>query len=116
MKKLLVIITKAPYGTTAAAEGFRAAIGLAGMDINTTIVLINDAVFAALKGQNPKAIGMKALSEVIESAREYGARTLVDSESLRKRGIEKDELVNIEIIDTEGLADLVHEVNAAIRF
>jgi len=116
MKKVLIIITKAPYGTSAAAEGFRAAIGIAGMDVDTTIVLTDDAVFAALKGQNPEALGMKALSEVIESAKEYGARTLVDSESLRKRGIERDELVNVEIIDTEGFADLVHDVDGAIRF
>ena len=38
MKKVLIIITKAPYGTSAAAEGFRAAIGIAGMDVDTTIV------------------------------------------------------------------------------
>jgi len=116
MKKLLVMITKAPYGTAATAEGFRVAIGLAGMGIDTTIVLTDDAVFAALKGQNPKTIGMKPLNEVIESAIEYGARTLVDSESLRKRGIEKNELVSIEVIDTQGLADLLHGVDAAIRF
>lgn len=116
MRKLMFMITKAPYGTMSAGEGFRAAIAFAGMDIDTTIVLIDDGVFSALMEQKAGAIGMKSLAEAIESAREYGARTLVHAESLARRGIERHELVDIETIDTQGLADLIRETDATIKF
>lgn len=116
MRKLLLIIRNAPYGTANVGEGLRAAIALAGMDMDTTVVLMDDAVFAALKGQEAEAIGMNSLGEVIESAKKYGAKPYVHSESLQQRSIDKDDLINVEIIDTVSVANLIHEADATITF
>ena len=116
MRKVMVLIRSAPHGTTNVGEGLRAAIALAGMDIETTVVLMDDAVFAALKGQAPDAIGATSLDESILNAKEFGAKLVIHEESLQQRGIGKDELLEVETVGTEKIAELAHEVDATITF
>jgi sulfur relay (sulfurtransferase) DsrF/TusC family protein len=116
MRRIVVLVRSPPYGTTNVGEGLRAAIALAGMDIETTIVLMEDAVFAALGGQVPDAIGATSLDESILRAREFGAKLVVHIESLQERGIRKDELLDVETIGTDGIIELVHEVDATLTF
>jgi tRNA 2-thiouridine synthesizing protein C len=116
MKRVLVLIRSAPHGTTNVGEGLRAGIALAGMDVETTIVLMDDAVFTALKGQVPNAIGATSLDESISNAKQFGARLVVHLESLQQRGIGKDELLDVETVRTETIAELAHGVDATITF
>ena len=120
MKRLLIVIDKAPkvrhHCGTIVGEGLRAAIGLAGMDIDTTVVLVNDAVLATLKEQNAQPTGMKDLDEFIKNAREFGLKTYVHLESAEKRGIHQNQLTGFGTVNTEGLTQLVHEIDATITF
>jgi len=116
MRRVMVLIRSVPHGTTNVGEGLRAAIAFAGMDIETKIVLMDDAVFAAVKGQVPDAIGATSLDESILNAKEFGATLVVHVESLQQRGIGKDELLEVETIGTEKIAELAHEVDATITF
>ena len=116
VRKIMILIRSPPHGSTNVGEGLRAAIALAGMDIETTIVLMDDAVFAALKGQAPDAIGTTSLDESIVNASEFGAKLVVHTESLQERGIRKDELLDVETIATGRIAELVHEVDATVTF
>ena len=116
MRKIIVLIRSAPHGTTNAGEGLRAAIALAGMDLQTVIVLADDAVFAALKGQAPDANATVGLDESILNAKQFGSRLIVHAESLQQRGIGKDELLDVETLGTGEIAELAHEVDATITF
>lgn len=116
MKRIMVLIRSAPHGTTNVGEGLRAGIALAGMDLETTIVLMNDAVFASLKGQDPNAIGTTPLDDSILNAKQFGARLIVHQESMRQRGLSKDDLMEVEIVGTEGIVELANEVDATITF
>jgi tRNA 2-thiouridine synthesizing protein C len=116
MRRVMVLIRSAPHGTTNVGEGLRAAIALAGMDVETTIVLMDDGVFAAMRGQIPDAIGTTSLDESILNAKQFGARLVVHAESLTRRGIRRDELFDVETIATEKIAELAHEVDATITF
>jgi tRNA 2-thiouridine synthesizing protein C len=117
LKKLLVIVKTAPYGSTHLGEGLRAAIALAGMDIETTILLTQDAVFAAVKEQIPDIIGMASLAEGLKNAKNFGARILLHSESLQERGLTVEELgFNIETVTTEKIPDLIHDAAATVTF
>jgi len=116
MRKIMVLIRSPPHGSTNVGEGLRAAIALAGMDLQTIIVLANDAVFAALKGQAPDAIEIVGLDESILNAKQFGARLVVHAESLEQRGVGKDELLDVETLGTEEIAELAHEVDATITF
>jgi len=120
MKRLLIVIDKAPsirhHCGTIVGEGLRAALGLAGMDIDTTVVFVNDAVLAVLKEQNAQPTGLKDLDEFIRDAREFGLKTYVHLESAEKRGLHEAQLADFGTINTEGLAQLVHETDATITF
>jgi sulfur relay (sulfurtransferase) DsrF/TusC family protein len=116
MRKIMVLIRSPPHGSTNVGEGLRAGIALAGMDVETTIVLMDDAVFAAVRGQVTDVIGATSLDESIMNAKEFGAKLLVHAESLRERGIEEDELLDIETVGTEQVAALSHEVDCSITF
>jgi len=114
MKRLLIIIDKAPNVGhrcgTIVGEGFRAAVGLAGMDIDTTVVLVNDAVFTVLREPSPAGTGMKDLDQFMKDAEEFGLKVQVHLESAHKRGITDDQLAGFETLNTERLTQLVHEV------
>ena len=112
----MVLIRSAPHGTTNVGEGLRAAVALVGMDLETIIVLMDDAVFTSLKGQVPDAIGTTSLEESIVNAKQFGAKLVVHSESLQQRGIGKNDLLEVETIGTEKIAELAHEVDATITF
>ena len=72
--------------------------------------------FAALRGQVPGAIEATSLDESILNAKESGAKLVIHEESLQQRGIGKDELLEVETVGTEKIAEFVHEVDAAITF
>lgn len=116
VRTITIIINKAPYGTTTVGEGLRAAIALAGMDILTKVVLTDDAVYAALKQQNADTIKATPLHGALKNAKEFGARTYVHLQSVEERGISRDELMDIETVDTAGLAKMIEEADATITF
>ena len=120
MKQLLIIIDKGPSighrCGTIIGEGLRAAVGLAGMDIETTVVLVGDAVFTILKEQSLGGTGMKDLDQFMKDAEEFGLKVQVHLESAQKRGIPADLLARFETLSKERLSQLVHEVNATITF
>jgi len=116
MRKTMVLIRSAPHGTTNVGEGLRAATALAGMDLQTIIVLADDAVFAALKGQSPDANTTVDLDNSIINAKRFGSRLIVHAESLQQRGVGKNELLDVETLGTGEIAELAHEVDATITF
>jgi len=116
MRLITIIINKAPYGTTTLGEGLRAAIALAGMDIRTKIILTDDAVYAALRQQDPSAIKAAPLHEALANAKEFGAETYVHIESMEQRGIGIEEIVDIQSVDTAGLARMVEQAEATLTF
>ena len=116
MQKLVILLRSSPYGTTNFGEGLRAAIAFAGMDIDTTILLMDDAVYSTMRNQNPAVIGMSSLEEAFRSASEFGARIIVHSEALMKRGIAESEIVGVKKVKTQNIAELVHDADATIIF
>lgn len=101
---------------TIVSEGLRAAIGLAGTDIDTTVVLVNDAVLTVIKEQNAQATEMKDLGKFLKDAPEFGLKILVHLESAKKRGIRDDQLTGFSTVNTEQLIQLVHEADGTITF
>lgn len=112
----MVVVTKVPYGTSLVAEGFRCAIGCAGMDIKTTLVLIDDGVFAALKGQDPSAIAMKSMGEAMAGADSFGVELLVCKESLDERGVQPGRLVGGKLASLDEIAAAMEASDGVIRF
>jgi tRNA 2-thiouridine synthesizing protein C len=116
VKKILIVVNSPPYGSTNAGEGIRVAVALAGMDLDTTVLLIGDGVFAALKNQTPEAIGAASLKEGLSNAHEFGARIVAHEESLSERGISKDQLLEVDLVNNESVSRLIHEADSSITF
>ncbi|HIE33781.1 MAG TPA: hypothetical protein EYP86_01410 [Candidatus Altiarchaeales archaeon] len=115
-KKVLVLIKEGPYGTFFAGEAFRFGISCSTMGLETSIVLLEDGVYAALKGQSPEEINMKSLEMAFSSVKDAGMNLYVDSESLERRGISRDRIIDADVVDNEGLRELIDESDVVSIF
>ena len=115
-KKVLILIRTSPYGMATAGEGFRAIIGLAGMEVKTHAVLVDDGVFIAHKGQNPDALEMHKLEDTYAQVGDFGAKLYVHLASLTQRGLLKEDCIPVEFIDDDKLRELISEVDHVITF
>jgi sulfur relay (sulfurtransferase) DsrF/TusC family protein len=115
-KDILIIIRHGPYGGFHAAEGLRHANGAISLGFRPIVVLIDDGVYLAKNGQNPGQSEWLTLSETLEEIVARGlyekkdapAEFYVEKESLLKRGLETEELVeSLEVIDRKGVSHLM---------
>jgi tRNA 2-thiouridine synthesizing protein C len=116
MKNVLILATKVPYGTVFSVEGFLAAMAIASMDIPTDLVLIDEGIYCGLKGQKPEGIGHLPIDQAFGGATEFNIKLYVHKESLDKYGLDKDKLVDAELLDTQKLKTMVKEAQAIITF
>ena len=116
MKNVLILARTAPYGSVLCAEAFLAGIALKSMDMDANMVLINDGVFAAMKGQKTELIGYKSIEEAIEGAPDFGLPIYIHSEAVQERGIHTSQLIPLKTIDNTVLKDMVKKADAIITF
>ncbi|RKY99335.1 MAG: hypothetical protein DRQ10_06350 [Candidatus Hydrothermota bacterium] len=113
----LVLINGAPYGTATPAEAYRTAIGLGGMGVDTAVVLVEDGVWVAVKGHNPKVIDMQDLSQAFGALNQFDVKLYVLKEALEERGISENELIkNDGIITMEDLKKMIKEAKCVLTF
>ena len=116
MDEVVVLVSKPPYGTSLAAEAFRYAIGLASMDIRTTMALVEDGVFCVSKGQDPRQLDMKPLGLSFAGLGEFGVRLVVLGEAAAERGLGQEDLIAGETVSLAQLASLLEQAGAVVRF
>jgi len=116
MKKVLIFSRSAPYGNVLCAESFLAGIALKSMDMDVKLILMNDGVFAALKGQKPELIGHKSVEEALEGASDFDLPVYIYSDSIQERGIDVSQVIPFEIIGTGVLKDMVKTADAILNF
>ena len=98
MNTNLIIFRQAPYGTSYTGEGIRVLSSLGAFEVGCSVLFIDDGVFSLMKNQNPEALEMKSLGKVLESLLEFGVQDiLVSTESLNQRGIQKEELIDVDV-------------------
>ncbi len=117
MEKVLVLIRSCPYGTVLNGEAFRACIGLAACEMQVEAVLLDDGIYAALKNQRPKKIGMLSLGQAyadIEST--FDVPLYVHAESLGERGITGEEIIASKQITTDGIRQKITEAKTVLTF
>jgi len=125
MKKVLVIVTKAPYGR----EDSFGAILLAGTgpaaEMSTKVVFTGDGVHNSVKNQNPtgyfklgeKELGLPSIEQLIRDFSQVGVEFYALEKDLEARGVEETELVEaVKPITEHKLANLILEANTALVF
>ncbi|WP_366922681.1 DsrE family protein [Metallumcola ferriviriculae] len=116
MDKMLLFLKSAPYGSAAAVEAFRLAIGGPSLDVETVVVLADDGVFCVLPEQDPQDIEMKSLGQAYANLPDFDARLVVLDESLQERNIDAGDIIAGEVITRKQLDQLIAETEAVIKF
>ncbi len=109
VKRFLYINRKAPYGTIYALETLEKVLVAAAFEQDVSVVFMDDGVYQIKKGQSTEGIGMKNFSPTFRALDGYDVEKLyVEKESLDARGIsEEDLIVDVEIVTTKELSDLM---------
>jgi sulfur relay (sulfurtransferase) DsrF/TusC family protein len=115
-KDVLIVIRHGPYGGFQAAEGLRHANGAMSLGFRPIVVLVDDGVYLAKADQDPGQSNWLALSGTLEEIVARGlyekkdapAEFYVENESLSKRGLDPEELVeNMELVDHQKVSSLM---------
>lgn len=113
---ILVVIRKGPYGGFQAAEGLRHANGAISLGFRPIVVLVDDGVYLARTDQNPGDSPWLSLGETLEEIVARGlyekkddpAEFYIDKESLEKRGLDPENLVeDLEPVDHRKVSELL---------
>ncbi len=116
MEKALFLVRSAPYGTASSGEAYRAIIGLGGLGLPTTVVLLCDGVFNAVKGQEPADLDMQPIEKAYESISEFDVSLYILDKSIDERELNKEGLIEAEIIDCDKLKQLIDDHDCVISF
>jgi len=116
--KVIFLFRKAPYGSVNDVEGFRLCTAFAAMEIDTNAIFIDDGVFVALRGQDPKGIGLPPIDAAYKKLVSLNVKLYILEEALKERGISKENLIDIEykLINRSELAKLISESDFTLSF
>ncbi|UCH18264.1 MAG: sulfurtransferase complex subunit TusC [Burkholderiales bacterium] len=118
MKKFMFVNRRPPYGSIYALESLEVVLITATFDQDVSLVFIDDGVYVLVKGQNTKAIGIKNHSPTYRALDGYDVEKLyVERESMQARGLtEADLLVDVEVLSSAEVADLMAEQDVVLTF
>ena len=118
MKKFMFVNRRAPYGSIYALESLEVVLITATFDQDVSLAFIDDGVYELVKGQNTKAIGVKNHSPTYRALDGYDVEKLyVEQESMQARGLtEADLLVDVEMLSSAQMADLMAEQDVVLSF
>jgi sulfur relay (sulfurtransferase) DsrF/TusC family protein len=111
-KPVLVLVHNKPFGKILAAEGWRAAVGMFGMDHTPQLLFIGDGVYGLMKDQDIMHIRM--FKSTFES---FDGRICASKKSLDERNISPDEIFeNVEVLEEEGVAKAFTDNEIVLTF
>ena len=118
IKKFLYVNRKAPYGTVYALESLEVVLIGAAFEQDVSMLFVDDGIYEITKGQNTDGIGMKNFSKTYRALEMYDVEKLyVDQRSLDERGLTTDDLlVDVEVITTEQIQDLMEDNDVVLSF
>lgn len=116
MKKVIILSTKPPYGSSISAEAFRAGLGLAFSEIQVNLILVGDGVYGAIKDQSPTKIQMKPISEIYNNITDYKINLFLLADSIQERKLQIEQLVKANIISCEELKKLITNADVVLTF
>ena len=118
MKKVAIVMRKAPYGSVYSAEGYRSIMGLGVFEMDVAVVFVDDGVYVLLKGQDPAKLDMKPLGDGFPMLSDFDVdKFYVHAESLSERGLVPDDLVmGVEVLDSAGISATLSDCDAVLPF
>ncbi|WP_163833220.1 sulfurtransferase complex subunit TusC [Spartinivicinus ruber] len=116
MKSVCIISQQSPYASPRAKEALDAVLVAATFDIPTTLVLLGDGVFQAIKAQAGEKIHQKHLGKQLAVLPMYDIETLyVSEQDLACRGIKPEQLMdNVHVLASQQLSHLIRQQDIVI--
>jgi len=117
-KNILIALMHGTYGHHDDCYG---AIQLANAIVakggDVTLFLRSDGVYFAMKGQDPKDLGLPNNLKEISDFLELGGKIKVDSDALASRGLEPEDLVDgLEIMECSKAIELIEQHEFCLTF
>ncbi len=111
-RKILILVNSRPYGKIVNFEGWRAAVGMFGMDHEPTLLFMGDGVYSLLKTADVVPFRMFKTTYL-----DFEGRILASKKSLEDRGITPDEVFDeVEVADESAVSDILTENEVIITF
>ncbi len=99
-RSVLILVRSRPYGKIIAFEGWRASVGMFGMDHEPTLLFMSDGVYSLLKTADEAPIRMFKATYL-----DFDGRILASKKSLEERNISPNEIFEeVEIVDEDAIA------------
>ncbi|MFW9847148.1 MAG: DsrE family protein [Candidatus Thorarchaeota archaeon] len=111
-RKVLILVNSRPYGEIINFEGWRAAVGMFGMDHEPTLLFMGDGVYSLLKSVDVIPFRMFKATYI-----DFDGRILASKKSLEERNITPDELFEeVEIANEAAVGEALTENEIIITF
>ena len=117
-KRILVLLRKAPHGSSFGQEALDAVLVAGAFDQQVTLLLMGDGVLHLVAGQEPRLLEHKDLLDVFASLKDYDVEHIVVQQSaLVQRGLTTIDLaMKIDAADDEDIARLIDTHDVVISF
>jgi len=117
MGSISIVLRKAPYGTTDAAEAIRHALGGATEEMEVQLILLDGGVNAARKNQDMASTGFVNIGEGIGDCIDMDVVVSADRESVMEAGLEQSDLVDdVKIVSGSEIAALIKATDTTMIF
>jgi sulfur relay (sulfurtransferase) DsrF/TusC family protein len=111
-RKVLIIVNSRPYGEIINFEGWRAAVGMFGMDHEPLLLFMGDGVFSLLKSADVMPFRMFKSTYL-----DFDGRILASRRSLEERNISAEEIFeDVEVADESMIAEALTENEIILTF
>ena len=117
-KRYLISVSHGTYGHDDDAYGaMLVANGILAKGLDVTLLLREDGVYMAVKGQDPNEIGQENNLKQLADFLDLGGQLIVLGPSTDARALDKDELIDgIMIIGNKDLVKVLEEHDFCITF
>jgi tRNA 2-thiouridine synthesizing protein C len=118
VKKVLVLMRKAPYGSFYTFEGLQTMLVMGAYDIEIGVAFLDDGVYAIAKGQDPSLLDIKPLGRTFPALPDFNVeRFYICQDSLQDRGLGVEDLVIApEVLDRAAMGRLIAEQDTVLPF
>ena len=111
-RPVLILVRSLPFGKIIAAEGWRAAVGMFGMDHEPTMLFMGDGVYGLVKDQDMLHIRM--FKSTYES---FDGVICASKKSLEERNLSPDEIFEeVQILDEAAVAKAFVDNDVVVTF
>lgn len=118
VKKFMYLNRKAPYGTIYALESLEVVLIGAAFEQDVSLVFMDDGIYQIKKDQDTAGTEMKNFSKTYRALEMYDVEKLyVEKESMEARGLtEEDLVVDVEVMTSEQIKDLMEDQDVLLSF